>query len=375
VVESNSAFISYRRDPGYASAWRIWNGLRAAGIDAFLDLESMRSAGDFDAKILNQIAGRPYFVLVLTDRTLERCKKKGDWLWRELLYAHEQRRIIVPAIIPPFRIDEASKHLPSKEVAHKLMASNGVSFPPEYFDDAIQTLVERLAAVDVGEQRLSPEDQAFAHGAAERTAQRPHDPHGEDDPTPHWPAVVASVLGLAVVIALAIWWFMRPDAELGSDLNANEMLEAGDHLTSVAGDHALTMTPGGRLIATTAGDPWWQQPSSPEPGSVAIMQDDGNFVIYPSPDRTSSDDALFATETRDQSGRAVLVIEDDGGRGVIVIRFGDGSSRVVSRQSLASDTPAAPAVAHTSPATTGTTPATSAPTTGLPVTPPATSAP
>ena len=43
----------------------LYQHLTERGVDAFYDIESIR-AGQFDTIILNQIAARPYFMLVLT---------------------------------------------------------------------------------------------------------------------------------------------------------------------------------------------------------------------------------------------------------------------------------------------------------------------
>jgi hypothetical protein len=57
--------------------------LRANGYDVFMDVESIDS-GTFDTMILNQIAARAHFVLILTPGSIERCVENGDWLRREI---------------------------------------------------------------------------------------------------------------------------------------------------------------------------------------------------------------------------------------------------------------------------------------------------
>lgn len=318
---SNSAFVSYRRDPGYASAKLIYDGLRRARIDAFLDLESMNAAGDFDVKILNQIAGRPYFVLVLTDGTLDRCTNPGDWLWREVEFAASIGRIMVPAMIPPFDIGDADRFLPSPEVAAVLKKSNGVEFPPAYFDAALVKLVERLQPTSLEVRTFSPADRKFARRAKRQFESSPD--------RRRWVLAVAGVVLVLGVIGL----FLAIDRDgadstattttspvLGDRLEPNELLEPGQRL--VNGRHTLEMTAEGRLVASTEGRPWWS-PTAAHAGAVARMQDDGNFVVYRSVSSTEPGDALWASGTHGNRD-AELRLEDSGGRGVVAIDAPDG---------------------------------------------------
>src|SRR5258706_7557948 len=97
----NSVFISYRRDTSAFIARAVFQDLRAHSIDVFMDVESIDS-GQFDSVILNQIASRPYFLLILTPGTLERCNEPNDWLRREIEHAMSLQRMIVPLTTPKF---------------------------------------------------------------------------------------------------------------------------------------------------------------------------------------------------------------------------------------------------------------------------------
>ncbi|MCC7450371.1 MAG: hypothetical protein IT324_23330, partial [Anaerolineae bacterium] len=83
---NNSVFISYRRSVSSYIARAVFQDLRYNSIDAFMDVESIDS-GQFDTIILNQIAARPYFLVILTPGTLDRCNEPGDWLLREIDHA------------------------------------------------------------------------------------------------------------------------------------------------------------------------------------------------------------------------------------------------------------------------------------------------
>ena len=73
----NRAFISYRRDLSAFVARAVFQDLRANGIDVFMDVESI-DAGQFDTVILDQIAARPYFLVIFTPGSLERCTNPLD---------------------------------------------------------------------------------------------------------------------------------------------------------------------------------------------------------------------------------------------------------------------------------------------------------
>ena len=89
-----TVFISYRRTNTYM-ARAVYQNLTAHGYDCFLDSESI-DAGSFERIILNQIAARAHFIVILTPSALERCAEPGDWLRREIEYALENKRNIVP---------------------------------------------------------------------------------------------------------------------------------------------------------------------------------------------------------------------------------------------------------------------------------------
>ncbi len=52
--------------------------------------------GSSSSIILNQIEARAHFVVILTPGTVERCTEPGDWLRREIEYAMDKQRNIVP---------------------------------------------------------------------------------------------------------------------------------------------------------------------------------------------------------------------------------------------------------------------------------------
>ena len=74
-----TVFISYRRAASSFLARAIFQNLTASGYDVFMDVESIDS-GTFDTIILNQIAARAHFIIILTPGSVERCIENNDWL-------------------------------------------------------------------------------------------------------------------------------------------------------------------------------------------------------------------------------------------------------------------------------------------------------
>ena len=113
MSDDKTIFISYRRDKGFYEARAIFQDLRAHGYDVFWDIESIDS-GTFDTVILNQIAARAHFILVLTPGTLDRTSKKGDWLRREIEHAIDLERNIVPVTMKGFKIEDGKPYYTGK---------------------------------------------------------------------------------------------------------------------------------------------------------------------------------------------------------------------------------------------------------------------
>src|SRR5262245_42727437 len=132
---NKTVFISYRRDVASFIARAIFMDLRQHGYDVFMDVETIDS-GEFDTVLLNQIAARAHFVLILTPGTLERCNEPGDWLRREIEEALRLKRNIVPLFINNFDLREAEPLL-TGELA-QLKRLNALDVPHNYFDAAME---------------------------------------------------------------------------------------------------------------------------------------------------------------------------------------------------------------------------------------------
>jgi len=168
---NNSAFISYRRDVSAFMARAIFQDLRASGYDVFMDVESIDS-GQFDTILLNQIAARPYFPLVLTPGTLDRCTEPGDWLRREIEHAMDLSRMIIPLTTPNFDFAAAQPYLTGKLA--ELPRFNGVNIPHDYFEEAMERLRKRfLKPVELHTAAIPVEEQPVVQHKIQQAAAEP----------------------------------------------------------------------------------------------------------------------------------------------------------------------------------------------------------
>lgn len=130
-----SVFISYRRDGGEAVAQLVNDRLRTLGFQVFYDIESLHS-GAFDKAIYSHIDACDCFVLILSPLALERCTNEDDWVRKEILYAYEQGKRIIPLFTRGFLFPA----LPI-ELAW-LPYQNGVQLDSMmYLDSAIEKLI------------------------------------------------------------------------------------------------------------------------------------------------------------------------------------------------------------------------------------------
>ncbi|HEY5399819.1 MAG TPA: beta-galactosidase [Trebonia sp.] len=89
-------------------------------------------------------------------------------------------------------------------------------------------------------------------------------------------------------------------------LPAGQQLTAGQSLASCNGDYTIDMQGDGNLVLYQNGTPLWASNTSGSAADEAIMQDDGNLVLY-----TSSGSPVWASGTVGNDG-ADLVVQNDG---------------------------------------------------------------
>ena len=140
-AQEKTVFISYRRSVGQYPARAIFQDLVTHGYDVFFDVESIDS-GVFETIILNQIAARSHFLVILAPGSLERCVESGDWVRREIERAMELERNIVPVMFKGFSFSLEKKYLTGK--LESLSSYNALNVPDDYFDEAMTKLRSRF---------------------------------------------------------------------------------------------------------------------------------------------------------------------------------------------------------------------------------------
>jgi TIR domain-containing protein len=97
AAPQTTVFISYRHEVSEGWAQAIYENLHSRGYDVFLDTRRSRG-GKLDSTLVDEIAARPHFLVILEPGTLERCENPDDWVRREIECAIELKRNIVPIL-------------------------------------------------------------------------------------------------------------------------------------------------------------------------------------------------------------------------------------------------------------------------------------
>jgi tetratricopeptide (TPR) repeat protein len=173
-VDSNkSVFISYRRDLSKYLARAIFMDLREHGYDTFLDVETIDS-GDWETFILNQIAARTHFLLILTPGTLDRCLDPQDMVRREIEHAIRLGRNVIPMLVDEFKFATAQPYLVGRLSA--LPQFNAMRLPDDYFDEAMHRLRSRFLKPPVYHpaiQSVTPVEETQADALIDQASNQP----------------------------------------------------------------------------------------------------------------------------------------------------------------------------------------------------------
>ncbi len=187
---SNTVFISYRREPAWSIARSIFLALRDKNYDVFMDVEDIDN-GQFDTVILNQIAARAHFLLILTPGTLDRCVSADDWVRREIEHAIDLQRNVVPVLVDNFNFVGTEQMLTGK--LSGLPRYNALPLVPYYFDAGIDILHDRFLKQEVKGDiaTVSDEEHAVVQQKIEKAANITVPPSPEPPPLP--PVTLPSV--------------------------------------------------------------------------------------------------------------------------------------------------------------------------------------
>lgn len=105
-------FISYRRDGGAQYARILQLMLSQRGYKVFLDYDELTD-GIFSDHIKAAIKDAPVFMLVLSERALQRCVNEDDWVRQEIILASQYNKHFVP-VNPDNKFDGVPDGVPQE---------------------------------------------------------------------------------------------------------------------------------------------------------------------------------------------------------------------------------------------------------------------
>lgn len=131
-------FVSYRRTDAF-TANLVSEKLKALGYSVFFDVETLRG-GAFNEQLYEVIRNCSDVVLVLPPNGLDRCVSEEDWIRKEICYAMQCQKNIIPVLLTGFEWPS-----PMPEGMEQLMFYQSVTATSaEYFDMSIKKLATYL---------------------------------------------------------------------------------------------------------------------------------------------------------------------------------------------------------------------------------------
>ncbi len=132
LTNAPRVFISYRRSASAGYGQILHDKLSERGAEIFLDVRDLH-AGEFGEDLKESIATCDYFLLLLAPTTLE-----SQWVIKEVEYAREKGKIIIPVLINEFNLygDDMPASL------KWLQQQNAIPMPHLFVDAAIDKIAE-----------------------------------------------------------------------------------------------------------------------------------------------------------------------------------------------------------------------------------------
>ena len=140
------AFISYRTEDDGAAALLISRSLAERGLKTFLDVRSLES-GKFDEQLLQEIENSTFFIPILSQKCLARCKDPNDWVLREITHALALRKVIIPVMRSGFSFGPGTD-IPDLPQLTELSRYHGVQYSNADFEGFLDQLIARLKGSD-----------------------------------------------------------------------------------------------------------------------------------------------------------------------------------------------------------------------------------
>lgn len=161
MSERYDVFISYRRKGGSAHARNVQQALKRMDLHPFLDFDELEN-GKFDQRIMDAIEEAPTFLIILTEGALDRCVNEDDWVRKEILYAHQLRKHIIPVEV------DKCYHGKTDTIPDSVRdIVGGYQFAPldteTLFNDCINRLIARIAKDETPKEEISRQSGAEVH--------------------------------------------------------------------------------------------------------------------------------------------------------------------------------------------------------------------
>lgn len=141
-MKKNDIFISYRRKSNWELGELLYKTLKGEGYHPFFDLEEISHGADFPNRIRDAIYECRDFVILIKGNDLVDCDTiKDDWVLKEIEYALEYKKNIIPLFSGDFNNDVKN------EKVQQLLKRNGMKINHEYFNAAMKALHDSLISV------------------------------------------------------------------------------------------------------------------------------------------------------------------------------------------------------------------------------------
>ena len=148
-------FISYRRETGADDARLLQQALKARGYNVFFDYDSLRD-GKFDEKIFEAIDEAPVFVLMLTERALDRCVNADDWVRLEIERAISKGKKII-SVAPSDQSWGFPDNLPDSICSVKTEQASELN-KASLFEESIDKIIDERFPAALHETHISSVD-------------------------------------------------------------------------------------------------------------------------------------------------------------------------------------------------------------------------
>lgn len=309
---SSSFFISYRRGDSAGHTGRLSDALeqRFGAAAVFQDIKDVAPGADFMRDLDEALTSCAAMLVVIgptwataSENGKQRLFNEGDLVRTEVAAALLRSDVLVIPVLV-----------------------NGATMPrADQLPEPLKPLATRQAielsdarwSYDVG--RLSARLEAELHLMSPSLPVDPT-PSSPDKPrNRRAPMVIGAGIVVVLVLALTAWLVLRSNASSTADdvLGVGEMLEPGDSLRSPSGRYVMLMqADDGNLVIYDETRPdgdqaTWSTETSGNPGAYAVMQPDGNFLVYRRGPPSTEADGVYETQTSGNPG-ATLTLKDSG---------------------------------------------------------------